>query len=164
MNDLEHTTRASRGARPTSAAESPTVQFRRLQAEDGSEVRSRTLPRETASVPVARQFVREAVTDWELSGLAADIALIATELTANAAVHARAEVIRVTVRRVTDGRVWVAVTDRSREMPVLKTAAGADAVDGRGLTLVDSISLNWGVDRLPWGKRVWAELEAPRVA
>ncbi|GGJ56395.1 ATP-binding protein [Streptomyces brasiliensis] len=163
MSDVESGTRVSPAARPSAVAYGPTVKCRRMYAEDGSEVRCRMLPRETASVPVARQFVREAVTDWELAGLAADVALVVTELTANAAVHACAEAIQVTVRLLTAGRVRVAVTDRSRQMPALK-AVGADAVDGRGLTLVDSVCLDWGVDRFPWGKRVWAELEVPRVA
>lgn len=50
----------------------------------------------------------------------------------------------------------MAVTDKSRTMPEPRTASGADT-GGRGLVVVDALCDRWGADRLPWGKRVWAE-------
>jgi len=49
------------------------------------------------------------------------------------------------------------VIDMDRKRPVLR-AVSADDEGGRGLRLVDELSDRWGVDPLPWGKRVWADL------
>ncbi|MEU6655967.1 ATP-binding protein [Streptomyces sp. NPDC046900] len=90
-------------------------------------------------------------------------ALVMSELVANAVRHARGPKIRMTVNRPADDRVYVAVVDREpRRLPELRTPA-ADALQGRGLLLVDAVAARWGYDFMgtgvhPWGKRVWAEL------
>ncbi|MEV4879838.1 ATP-binding protein [Streptomyces cyaneofuscatus] len=54
------------------------------------------------------------------------------------------------------GRVRVSVVDLSKEHPTAR-ATDADAESGRGLVIVEALSSGrWGVDPLPWGKRVWA--------
>ena len=86
----------------------------------------------------------------------ADASLVASELAANALVHA-AGMFTVTVRSG-DGRVVIEVTDENPVMPAL-TSPGPDAVSGRGLLMVEAVSAAWGVRKGPGsGKTVWAEL------
>ncbi|MFF4690482.1 ATP-binding protein [Streptomyces sp. NPDC001307] len=131
---------------------------RALVAEDGSPVRSTSMPREAASVPAARQLVRETLADWGLPDVADAAELVVSELASNAVRHACHGAFRLTIRRLAGGSVRVAVTDKSRTLPVLATASTV-AVNGRGLALVDAVSRQWGTDLLPWGKRVWADVE-----
>ncbi|MFV0131670.1 hypothetical protein ACLGI4_28940 [Streptomyces sp. HMX112] len=58
-------------------------------------------------------------------------------------------------------RVRVAVVDCDPNRRPQLCAASLDAEGGRGLVLVDAMSARWGVHTTGWGKRVWADLEAP---
>ncbi|MFD8003836.1 ATP-binding protein [Streptomyces mirabilis] len=129
-------------------------------AEDGTPVATEVFPRERASVPDARHFVAEVLTEWKLPELADTAELATSELATNAVLHARAGAFRVTLRRLGDDQVQVAVVDRSRTLPQLG-AAYDDEDHGRGLAIVESIAEKWGADLLPWGKKVWADLAAP---
>ena len=73
-----------------------------------------------------------------------------------ALVHSGSRCLRVTVSRPGSRWVRIAVTDKSRTLPV-RRAADTDDESGRGLGIVEAVSDRWGTDRLPWGKRVWAE-------
>lgn len=128
-------------------------------AETDAEVYAKTLRRQPESAPPARRLVESALDSWGLPGLSEDATLIVSELVANAVRHARADSIRVTVRRVGDRRVRLAVVDKSRVLPQLRTPT-LDDVRGRGLRLIDELSDCWGTDRLRSGKRVWAELRS----
>lgn len=119
----------------------------------------RTLPRTAQQARTARLLVTMALRAWGLGGLDGDARLVMTELVSNSVVHARRGLVRVTVTRLTARRVRVAVVDLSAELPSPQRCGG-DVESGRGLTIVDALSVQWGVDPLPWGKRVWAELEA----
>ncbi|MEU9334938.1 ATP-binding protein [Streptomyces sp. NPDC048290] len=130
----------------------------RSVAEDGAAVLSKVLPRTPDSVPVARHLVRDFLADEDGTPMIDAAESVVAELVGNAVRHARGDLIRVTVREISPTGVRVAVIDKSRELPVLRTPA-ADALSGRGLVIVDSVARQWGVDRLPWGKRVWADLE-----
>jgi hypothetical protein len=61
---------------------------------------------------------------------------------------------------ITGDRIMVAVTDESRQEPVLRPVGPYSATSGRGLQLVRAMSRAWGVR---WvfenGKTVWAEVE-----
>ncbi|MET8609851.1 ATP-binding protein [Streptomyces misionensis] len=114
------------------------------------------------SVAEARRLVTEAMATWEMGAVADRAELVVSELATNAVLHARREAFRVTLRRLGDHAVRIEVYDFSRTMPTL-IAAGAHQVHGRGLALVDALSQRWGTDRLPWGKRVWAHVEAPNA-
>lgn len=116
-----------------------------------------TLPCEEASASAARKLVRTALDAWGLGELAEDSSLIVSELATNAVRHTRSRYMRVTVTRPSPGWVRVAVVDKSRTMPQPRPASETDT-GGRGLAVVDAFSDRWGTDRLPWGKRVWAEL------
>ncbi|KUJ66889.1 hypothetical protein ACZ90_31065 [Streptomyces albus subsp. albus] len=121
---------------------------------------SATLACEAASARQARLLVRGALRIWGLDGLTAPATLVVSELVANSVEHTRSHAIRVTVSRPWPALVRVAVTDTSRIVPELREADDEDE-EGRGLAVIDTISARWGYDRLPWGKRTWAELRMP---
>ncbi|MFI6937061.1 ATP-binding protein [Streptomyces sp. NPDC050287] len=136
------------------------VAGRRPVAEDGTPVVTKTFLRAPESVPSARRFVHAALLDWKLPDLADTAELIVSELAANAVLHAQEDKFRVTLRRLGDDQVRVAVIDRSRTLPTLADA-NDDEDHGRGLAIVDALSQQWGTDPLNWGKRVWADVASP---
>lgn len=112
------------------------------------------------SAAAARQLVSQALEVWHLAQLADSAVLIMTELVSNAVRHAKGKGMRVNVTRLTGQRVRVSVLDRDCTRPrVQDPDPGGEG--GRGLFIVDAESVSWGVDLLPGGKRVWADLEAP---
>ncbi|MFB7931590.1 ATP-binding protein [Streptomyces sp. NPDC056039] len=117
-----------------------------------------TLPRRPESVGAARRLVRVALAAWSLDDLADDGVLIVSELVSNAVQHARSRSIRVTVTRPETVRVRIGVVDKSKRLPEVREPRQGDE-SGRGLALVGALAKDWGTDRLPWGKRVWAELQ-----
>lgn len=120
---------------------------------------SETLPRSPESAATARRLVRTALATWRLEQLADAATLIISELTTNAVQHAQSSAIRVVVTRPEPATVQIAVVDKSGVQPV-RYEADEDDESGRGLALVELMAARWGIDLLPWGKRVWAELVA----
>ncbi|MFJ2648293.1 ATP-binding protein [Streptomyces sp. NPDC087420] len=124
----------------------------------GAPAYSETFPRLPESVVPARNLVRAALDTWHLQEFCYSATLIVDELVANAAQHARAKSIRVTITRTAERTVRVAVVDKDHKLPT-PHEAGPDEEHGRGLTIVAGLSAEWGVDPLRWGKRVWADVE-----
>ena len=126
----------------------------------GESVRTLSLPTTPESAGRARLLVSAALTAWGLEVLEDAAGLVATELVTNAIRHAaRTDTVRVTVTLLGPRHVRVAVVDRSVTPPVPR-AAGPEEETGRGLEIVDALCTGrWGVDLLPWGKRVWGHLE-----
>lgn len=116
-----------------------------------------TLPRTAESAAVARRLVRTALAVRGMERCAEAGAVIVSELVANAVEYTDCRVIRVTVSRPASDIVRIAVVDKCRTLPALRTAEPDDE-RGRGLAVVEELSWRWGTDRLPWGKRVWGEL------
>lgn len=116
------------------------------------------LERLPESAGVARRLAAAALAAWQLPQLSDDTALVLTELVSNAVTHAAGEGMRVSVERLGERRIRLAVTDRTRTRPQLR-AASSSGECGRGLRLIIALSARWGVDVLPDGKRVWADLE-----
>lgn len=87
-----------------------------------------------------------------------DVQLCVSELLSNVIRHL-GEGTPVTVRLTSaPGRIHVAVTDPDpRAWPLLRQA-GSDDETGRGLALLDAVSLRWGVEQGPDNKTVWCEL------
>jgi two-component sensor histidine kinase len=83
------------------------------------------------------------------------VLLLVTELVTNAIVHARSPV-QVSVA-VDDSRVRVAVHDRAPRPPIRRPAS-EEALNGRGLLLLERLSDRWGFDAGPAGKSVWFEI------
>lgn len=94
---------------------------------------------------------------WGLRGLCDDIALVVTELVANAVRHAGTD-IEISITHITRG-VRLEVKDGSRRPLRQRTALTSDE-GGRGLLLVDALSNRYGVVGEPDGKRVWVEMVA----
>jgi anti-sigma regulatory factor (Ser/Thr protein kinase) len=148
---------------------------------------SRALPPEPQSASIARAFLRDCFTDWDLMELYDDAALALTELVANAVIHAATSL--VVAISCEGGMVEMAVHDGNPSMPSIRPhrtdvdgdirqalaaeAAAAESLDdlqvgasgplagGRGLLLVDALSAQWGVSPLSDGKAVWVRTPVP---
>lgn len=116
---------------------------------------------EPATASVVR---RELALDLDLQGVGPDaiddVVLVASELIGNAIRHAsggdrNAWVVSWTVEA---GVVVISVEDPSHDLPVRRNPA-PDAPSGRGLAIVETLSLDWGVEHTAHGKRVWAKVK-----
>ena len=121
------------------------------------EVVERTFPPESRSASAARALVEQKCREWHVPAVCRDVALVVTELVANAVRHAgtvfrvRLELRRSGVRvEVTDGSDWSGAASAPGPLPE----------HGRGLALVRAIATKHGVKVLKRGKTVWAEFKA----
>lgn len=73
------------------------------------------------------------------------LALLGTELVANAVLHGAPPV--VLSLEVTPTAVWVGCSDGDPQPPVVRVV-GLDATGGRGLALIDALAGQWGVTPL----------------
>ncbi|MFG2611452.1 ATP-binding protein [Streptomyces anulatus] len=118
---------------------------------------SETLPCRLEAARRARLLVSTALQTWGFSACADAGTLIVSELVANVVTHTRCRLARVTITRIGDDTVRIAVADTSRSVPAMASPAG-DAGSGRGLLLVDTLSDRWGCRLHRSCKVVWAEL------
>ncbi len=91
----------------------------------------------------------------------ADAVTVLAELVGNAVRHAAplpGNVVQVAWRLLEGGRLLIWVTDGGSTRSPAAKAADPDAVDGRGLTIVQALAARWGVERDGRGQCVWAEL------
>jgi anti-sigma regulatory factor (Ser/Thr protein kinase) len=110
----------------------------------------------------ARNFVTQHLVDHRLLYLVDPIRLVASELATNALVHAQTA-FGVTLA-ASDQTVLLTVRDDSLAPPARRDAHAMD-LSGRGLEIVDIVSLDWGVDQDGAGsKAVWASfaIRSPR--
>jgi anti-sigma regulatory factor (Ser/Thr protein kinase) len=114
------------------------------------------------SVGTARRQARSALSSWDTDERATDdVLLVLSELVTNAVLHAGdAQSVGLVLY---DDRVRVEVADRSRAAPS-PSGYGPDAHTGRGLALVRSMTIDWGVAHQAQGKVVWADVPLPDVA
>jgi anti-sigma regulatory factor (Ser/Thr protein kinase) len=112
---------------------------------------------DTAAPGHARLFVVNVLTRWGRPDLIDDAVLVASELATNAVIHCRSQFL-VQLRR-NGSNVRIEVIDDSSREPV-PTVAGQLATSGRGLSLVEAVSRDWGFDLIDPGKAVWAEFDA----
>ncbi|HEX7307986.1 ATP-binding protein [Lentzea sp.] len=116
-----------------------------------------SLTREGGSCARARKAVRDAAGSWGLSDdLADDAQLVVTELVSNGIDHGEGA-ISLAVRRTTGGML-LEVHDESPKQPVLRPVDPGSA-RGRGMQLVQALSVRWGTTPDGGGKVVWAQLE-----
>lgn len=121
-----------------------------------------TLDGEPRSVPAARHFVSKALASSGADDEVWVAAQVATELAANAVVHAAtAFVVRV---HVDDDFVRIAVTDRKPLATAARRHFSVDSTTGRGLRLVASLSTSWGVETTDTTKTVWCEIKRSILA
>jgi anti-sigma regulatory factor (Ser/Thr protein kinase) len=109
-----------------------------------------------ASVRKARGFTADVLADDGVEASVIEVAvLLVSELVTNAVVHARGPIC-LTVH--TDAHwVRIEVEDLGHRRPVLR-AATLDAVDGRGLLVVDKLATDWGTEQRATHKVVWFEI------
>jgi len=126
---------------------------------------ARSFPFELDSIRAARHFVTGTLTravtgtlTWAAGdALADDAAIIATELAANAVLHAKSAFTVTVSASVSAVRIAV------RDERLLTPASGDEPFKVRhdhGLGVVSRIARGWAVEPLPDGKVVWAELVA----
>lgn len=109
---------------------------------------------ELRSVSEARHFVCTLLVDHRFLNLVEDVRLVVSELATNAVRHAHTP-FTVTLERV-DQSVLLTVTDGSPDPPA-RLPTALLTTGGRGLSLVDEVSGDWGVIRRgAQGKSVWA--------
>jgi len=105
-----------------------------------------------------RHFVCSHLVEHRLSHLVDDVQLVASELAANAVQHARTP-FKVILERANES-VLLSVQDGSPSPPAYLAADRLDTA-GRGVSIVDLVSHDWGVTDGPGeGKSVWASFAA----
>ena len=108
------------------------------------------------AVPFSRSRLTAVLAEWGLVGEATEpTLLVVTELLSNAIDHGRGPV-RLAVELL-DTAVHVEVHDGAPEPPQLQPRDLLQA-RGRGLQLVEALSLRWGWIDDPPGKLVWADV------
>jgi anti-sigma regulatory factor (Ser/Thr protein kinase) len=112
---------------------------------------------ETVAPARARMFVVDVLNRWGRPDLVDDAMLVVSELATNAVIHCHSSFSVQLLRR--GSQVRVEVIDESGRAPA-PTTAGQFATSGRGLSLVEAVSQDWGFERIASGKSVWAELDA----
>jgi anti-sigma regulatory factor (Ser/Thr protein kinase) len=118
-----------------------------------------TLPPELRSIRAARAFVAQRCAAARLTDDQRDDALLLTsELVTNAILHGRSEVCVEVQERGQLLRVSVFDENSRHPQPVDEDP---DALDGRGLALVEALARSWGVEDRRLGKAVWFELARP---
>ena len=106
------------------------------------------------SASQARTFVSEHLTDHRLLYLIHAVRVVTSELATNALVHAQTA-FTVTLEGL-EGAVLLTVRDGSRALPTRRAPQTLDT-GGRGLDIVDIVSLEWGTNEDDAGsKAVWA--------
>jgi MEDS: MEthanogen/methylotroph, DcmR Sensory domain len=106
----------------------------------------------------ARCFALGMLEPWRDEQLAADAALVVTELATNAVLHARSA-FSVSLA-LSGGAIRISVGDT---VPLGPTGVDRQlaAAPGHGLGVVAAMATRWGVQTVPSGKAVWAELPLP---
>ena len=116
-----------------------------------------SLEPEPTAARTARRFVRDCcVAAHSPDDLCDDAVLLASEVVTNAFTHGRSEArLGVDAR---PGRVHVEVSDDNSRHPQVQTD-DRDALDGRGMRILDRLARRWGVRDDAFGKTVWFDLE-----
>jgi anti-sigma regulatory factor (Ser/Thr protein kinase) len=109
---------------------------------------------ESASVPRARRFVADQLSDLAVETV--DLArLLVSEVVTNAVLHARTAATLIVDRG--DSTVKVQVEDSNPLLPVIRSH-GPEAGTGRGLQVLDRLASDWGTNQHKGGKVVWFEI------
>jgi anti-sigma regulatory factor (Ser/Thr protein kinase) len=106
------------------------------------------------AVSAVRHLVVSALQEWGDDQLAADAALVASEMATNAIMHADSPLLAF-IHRSSEA-VLIGVKD-ARAGGLLRSPSSSDATSGRGISMVAALADAWGCDELPDGKIVWAE-------
>ncbi|RDG38430.1 ATP-binding protein [Streptomyces corynorhini] len=126
-----------------------------------------TLPSDPASVPTARRYVADLLTEWGLpteAETADTVRLIVSELTTNAVQHTFGQSPTFTVEIRLEREEWlrIGVTDSHPRWPQ-RLPAAVQQDNGRGLVIIRSLAAEYGgrlsITPTPeGGKTVWIAL------
>ena len=112
------------------------------------------LPVDETSPAVARQFLQQATCPEHASHVLDDAVLLVSELVTNSVLHGGPPIL-VAVDCDSSKGLQVRVRDGSRQLPKPRDATVWEE-GGRGLTLLEMLSVDWGVEVEPDdGKQVW---------
>jgi len=139
-----------------------------------SRTEHRVMPPSLDSVRAGRRFIDDVLTRWRLTGHLETATILASELMANAVVHAGTPFAVNASIDLDRSELVVGVSDfdaRSLLNPIsalglrsLLDEPDMDAESGRGLLIVASLADRWGVDYAAQGKTVWFALSLSPVA
>ena len=115
-----------------------------------------TLPNDLRAPREARLAISRFLTGAGLPQLVDDAQLLASELVTNAIRHACGPV-QVSAR-LSEGFVRIEVCDSSEDTAPAPRHAGPDDEGGRGMELVEKLSVRWGWQSTPGRKVVWLDL------
>ena len=116
-----------------------------------------TLPAAADSVPKARRFIRQQLVALGADGACDDAETLVSELATNAVLHAKTEYTLRVAR--TEDTVRIRVHDLSSVLP-RERHYGHDSTTGRGIRLVATLAVAWGVEAEGTGKAIWFDLAA----
>ncbi|XUL94203.1 ATP-binding protein [Streptomyces galilaeus] len=102
----------------------------------------------------ARRTTRDTLISWSLGDLADDMVLVVSELVTNAVQHGEGPIVMILQQH--DDTVLAEIADASPSLPVPHVRS-AEGESGRGLSLVEAFSDDWGcrTRRSRRGKWVW---------
>jgi anti-sigma regulatory factor (Ser/Thr protein kinase) len=115
------------------------------------------------SVALARRFARRQLHDWKMDDDVLDAAVLClSELVTNVVMHASSR-SRIQLRQEPD-RLVITVRDGGRGSQARASSLDPDPllVHGRGLQLVEALSLDWGTDTDADGTTVWCSFATGR--
>jgi len=120
------------------------------------------LPAEASSVRVAPELAVAQLRCWGfyLDGATAqNLRQIVSEITTNAVLYGEGQLVALTLAARHE-EVFLETMDSSTVQPVSRDAADEDE-NGRGLFIVRTLALAWGIHNTPHGKGVWATVGLP---
>ena len=125
---------------------------------------TRSILCEPAAPRIARSWADSRLAEMygSLGDAGEDAVLVVSELITNC-LNADAHVFSLTLVGHR-GAVRIEATDDAAGWPGMMALTRVDQEHGRGLQIVDALSVAWGVRVEPVGKTVWAELATPRHA
>jgi anti-sigma regulatory factor (Ser/Thr protein kinase) len=121
--------------------------------------RTISLPPDPSSASIARAFVREVLSEWNLTVMEPDASLVATELVTNGLRHGGgSESITLTAN---NRHLQISVSDKAALRSPRRLYRELTAEGGRGIALVEAVGDTWGTTRARAhrGKAVWCKLK-----
>lgn len=119
-------------------------------------VQAAALDRDTRAPAKARAFVSDHLDAMGMEELADRATLAVTELVTNVLLHTRSRATVTVLARADGARVSV---HDDADLPPVRGVLDELAMSGRGLVMVEQLSQQWGVTRIPGaGKEVWFEV------
>ena len=107
-----------------------------------------------AEAAIARNVIAVRVVQWGCGSAVDNVALVVSELVANAIMHAGRAALIVVSCSDDDRHILIEVHDRAAALPRIRE--GRDGPGGLGLRIVDELSEQWGASATGTGKSVWA--------